>query len=226
MIAVVLVDDQSIIREGLKSILSLSDEITVAGECSSGQELIDLLKTQEIKVDIALVDISMPVMNGIELSAYLKENYPEIKVLILTSFQDTDFLYESMKNGIYGYILKSQSADAIINAIKNVATGSLAFDSHLMPQLYSRMGGEGKGDALEDDPSAINIKLRNLSLREKEIVKYVVKGQLNKEIASTLYIAEGTIKNHLFNIYRKLNVKNRAQLISLVTSNDPDMTFL
>lgn len=224
LIQVMLVDDQTLIREGLRMILSLNDEIEIIGEARNGREAID--KLEEIHPDVILMDIRMPVMDGVEATKYIKDKYPNIKVIILTTFNEDEYIFEGLKNGADGYILKDVKSDVIVEGIKTVYKGNVL----LQPEIATKIVKVIKADSINNDNSndnnhntktKIKGRFEELTPRESEIAILVAQGKGNKEISNKLYITEGTVKNHLTRIMSKLELENRTQL-ALYVNKDYD----
>lgn len=204
MIKVLIVDDQSLIREGLSMMLSLYDEIFLVGEASNGKEALDILGKSE--VDLVLMDIRMPVIDGVEATKIIKEKYPHVKVLILTTFKEDEYIFEGLINGADGYLLKDISSEELVRAIETVYKGNVL----LQPEVAKKiMGALNDKKAQKDNKKDL---LKELTKREYEIAILIGEGKSNKEISEILCITEGTVKNHITNILDKLNLKDRTQL--------------
>lgn len=212
MINVLLVDDQEIIREGLKMMLSFDDEINIVAEGSNGLEAIDL--TKKYSPDIILMDIRMPVMNGVDATLAIKDLNLDTKILILTTFNDNDYIFDSLKNGANGYLLKDASSDEIINAIKNVFKGNLLIHANIANKLTEVLGNKNSKE------TKVLPNLDILTAREREIAILISKGLNNKEICSTLFLSEGTVKNYVTKILDKLELKSRTELALLISSKN------
>ena len=207
MIKVLIVDDQSLIREGLTMMLNLYDNIFIIGEAANGEEAIKILDTQE--VDVILMDIRMPIMDGVEATKIIKEKYPNVKVLILTTFNEDEYIFEGLKNGADGYLLKDIGSEELAKGIQMVYEGNVL----LQPEVAKKM--VGAIDRRKHDNDHI---FKELTKREYEIALLVGQGKSNKEIGQTLFITEGTVKNHLTKILDKLKLRDRTQLALLVKS--------
>ncbi|HLR35071.1 MAG TPA: response regulator transcription factor [Tissierellales bacterium] len=203
MIKVLIVDDQALIREGLTMMLSLFNEIRIVCEAKNGKEAIDILSKKDI--DVILMDIRMPVMDGVEATKIIKGKYPDIKVLILTTFNEDEYIFEGLKYGADGYILKDVSSDELVEGIKTVHKGNLLLQSEVATRVV---------EAFKDSHTNIEgkSKLKTLTPREEEIALLVGEGKTNKEISTLLYITEGTVKNHITRILNKLKLRDRTQL--------------
>ncbi|ABO50625.1 two component transcriptional regulator, LuxR family [Desulforamulus reducens MI-1] len=201
-IKLLIADDHILIREGLRKILSIEPHISVVGEVTNGQQAVDYCLKNP--VDIVLMDINMPIMNGIEACRQIKKLNPNIGIIALTIHDQDEYLFELIKYGISGYVLKDIHPDQLIKTILGVAQG----ESFIPPSLTARVLAEftrlSSGDYSEK-------KHLNLTEREIEVLKQVAKGQSNKAIANALYISEKTVKNHLTNIFQKIGVADRTQ---------------
>ena len=206
MIKVLIVDDQNLIREGLAMMLSLYDTVTLVGIANNGQEAIVALEGQD--VDLILMDIRMPVMDGVEATRIIKERYPNVKVLILTTFNEDEYIFEGLKNGADGYLLKDISSEELVKAIETVYQGNIL----LQPDIAKRM----VDSIYKKDRESKKDILKNLTKREYEIALLVGEGRSNKEISNKLFITEGTVKNHITKILDKLEVRDRTQLAILI----------
>ena len=206
MIKVLIVDDQNLIREGLAMMLSLYDTVTLVGIANNGQEAIVALEGQD--VDLILMDIRMPVMDGVEATRIIKERYPKVKVLILTTFNEDEYIFEGLKNGADGYLLKDISSEELVKAIETVYQGNIL----LQPDIAKRM----VDSIYKKDRESKKDILKNLTKREYEIALLVGEGKSNKEISNKLFITEGTVKNHITKILDKLEVRDRTQLAILI----------
>ena len=199
-IRVMIAEDHSMIREGLKQLLELEKDIKVVAMCSDGK--IAFEKYQEIKPDVILMDINMPVMNGLESLRQIKAFDNEVKAVMLTIHQDREYLLKALELGALGYILKDAEASALIEAIRSVSNNQ----TYIQPIMARELVNEYKRiKSGADDPK------NSLTEREIEVLKLLAKGMLNKEIANALFISEKTVKNHISSIFRKLNVQDRTQ---------------
>lgn len=206
-ITVLIVDDHPLLRQGLKTLLELEGGITVVGQASNGSEAIRLAK--QLQPDVVLLDINMPGMNGVEVAKVLREQQPDLGILVLTIHDDETYVKEMIRSGAKGYLLKDAEPRQVVQAIKKVAAGESVYPTDLMErvmeryhQLEVRMGRLQSAAAIND---------LSLTNRELEILRYIVEGMRNKEIANALYISEKTVKNHITNLLRKLDVEDRTQ---------------
>ncbi|SHH88682.1 response regulator transcription factor [Sporanaerobacter acetigenes] len=207
MIKVMIVDDQALIREGLNMMLSLYKNIEVVGEATNGQEIIDKLESE--KVDVILMDIRMPVMDGVEATRIIKDKYPGLKILILTTFNEDEYIFRGLNYGADGYILKDVSSQELVNGIETVYKGNVLLQPEVAKKVVSGIKNNGfnKKDKLD---------FKELTPREREIACLVAEGRTNKEIGQILYITEGTVKNHITRILDKLELDSRTQLALVV----------
>ena len=201
MYKVFLVDDEALLLDSLEIILSLND-MTVAGKASDGQEALEKLSSIGGDVDIALVDLNMKGMGGIELIGILKQRYPKIKILVLTTFYDDKNITDAISGGADGYLLKDSGKDAIIGAVSQIMGGVTVLDHKVMLRLTSLMQNNSGNSVTED-----------LTEREKEICSLMAEGLSNKQIAEKLYISEGTVKNYISAIYDKTGIHDRVRLV-------------
>ena len=198
-INVLLVDDHCLVRQGIKQILELEKDLFVIGQANNGEEAI--VQVQELKPDIVLLDINMPKLNGIHTLRRLKGIDSEIKVIMLTFYEDSEYLFEALNLGANGYILKDAESDSLIKAIRDVYHG----DSYVHPSIAASLV-KGSNDRYINEKT--NTKLTK---REYEVLTLIAEGLNNREIANNLYISEKTVKNHVSNIFKKINVNDRTQ---------------
>lgn len=206
MIKVLIVDDQSLIREGLVMMLSLYDTVTIVGQANNGQEAIEALEGGDI--DLILMDIRMPVMDGVEATKIIKQKYPNVRVLILTTFNEDEYIFEGLKNGADGYLLKDISSEELVKAIETVFQGNMLLQPDIAKKMINSIYKKDEG--LNED------NLKNLTKREYEVALLVGEGKSNKEISNKLFITEGTVKNHITKILDKLELRDRTQLAVLI----------
>ena len=201
MIKLLLVDDQIIFRQGLSSLLSLEDDLEVVGEASHGKEAIALAATQQ--PDVILMDVRMPVCNGVEATEEIHARYPWIRILVFTTFDDDEYVFQSLQAGALGYLLKSTSAQEVAEAIRNLHRGYSQLGPTIAPKVFSNINADT--EAKKTDYHG------QFSERELDILKQLGQGKRNREIAKNLNLTEGTIKNHLTNIFCQLDVRDRTQ---------------
>lgn len=205
MIKIIIVDDHEIVVEGLISLIKENEGITVVGEANNGKDVIPLL--QNNKIDVAVLDINMPEMDGIELTRYIRSHFPDIKVLILTMYKDVKFIRRVLEVGAHGYILKNKGKEELVTAIHSVyETGGYI--------------GEDVKNALITSMRSTNIQGEvRLTKREKEILKYIASGLSTPEIAKKVSRAQSTINSHRKNLIEKTGVKNSKELIIYARDN-------
>ena len=203
LIRVLIVDDQALFREGLRTLLSVQTDFEVVGEASNGEEAIRL--AVQTRPTVVLMDVRMPVMNGVAATERLKSVLPESRVIILTTFYEDEFIFDGLKAGAVGYMLKDVSSEKLSEAIRAAARG----DYFLLPSITAKVVAEFSRLAKAALP--VQGIPNPLSGREIEILGLVSEGLSNREIADRLVISEGTVKNHLTNILSKLDARDRMQ---------------
>ncbi|MBP3609760.1 MAG: response regulator transcription factor [Lachnospiraceae bacterium] len=202
---VLLVDDEPLLLESLEIILTMN-QMEIAGMAHDGFEALELLS--RYFCDLALVDLNMKGMGGIELIARMKQDYPDVKILVLTTFYDDKNITQAIANGADGYLLKDSGKDAILGAISQIISGRNVIDNKVMQRLAAIMSGSTVTGSSSD-----NLLLAGMTEREKEICSLLAEGLTNKQIAETLYISEGTVKNYISSIYDKTGIHDRGKLI-------------
>ena len=200
MIRILLVDDQGIVREGLSSLLQTQPDLEVVGEAENGQVAVE--KAIALQPDVVLMDIRMPIMDGIAAIRTLQAQAPAIKILVLTTFDEDEYIIQAMNYGAQGYLLKDTPSAELAQAIRSVNQGY----THIGPGLFA------KAMANPTPKNLVTIvELERLTQREKEVLQLIATGYSNKEIAAELYITERTVKNHVNSILRSLNLRDRTQ---------------
>ncbi|MCX7923621.1 MAG: response regulator transcription factor [Clostridia bacterium] len=216
-IKVMIVDDQRLMREGLRTILDLEKDLKVVCLAENGQDALD--KIDKSRPDVVLMDIRMPVMNGVECTGIIKKRYPNIKVLILTTFDDDEYIIDGLKNGAEGYLLKDLPSEKLIGSIRDIYNGSSIMQSEIAAKVISHITGQ---KVVHHEPVHETNEYEGvdqLTEREKEVLKLVAKGMSNKEIANTIFISEGTVKNYISNIYDKIGINERSKLVLYAIEN-------
>ncbi len=203
-VRVLIADDQELFREGLCTLLSVQPDLQVVGEARNGEEALRLAAT--LKPDVILMDLRMPLLNGIAATRRLKNTQPESKVIVLTTFDDDEEVFEGLRAGAVGYLLKDVSSEKLVEAIRAVAHG----ESFLQPSIASKVIAEF-ARLSPHPPSEAQALVEPLSERELDILRLLSQGASNKEIANRLIITVGTVKNHVTNILAKLGVRDRTQ---------------
>lgn len=207
-VKILVVDDHTIVREGTAKMLELTPEFKVVGQAASAREGLDQVRA--LQPEIVLMDIKMPGINGIEATRLIKAEFPEVEVIILSMYDEEEYVVEAVKAGATGYLLKDSSQEDLVRAIRIVHSGG----SLIQPGLARKVLKEFAHLARENVGQAKPTLLRELSDREVEVLQYVAEGQSNKEIADHLMISEKTVKAHLRSIFRKLEVGDRAQAVA------------
>lgn len=202
MINVLIADDHSLLRQGLKQILELEHDIAVIAQASNGNEAVQY--AEEFRPDVILMDINMPGLNGLQAIAEIKKRKLSSKIIVLTIHEDREYLFKTLRMGAEGYVLKDAEPAVLIEAIRNVNAGQ----SYMQPNMTMELVKEFNRVTMHEKERHEN---NNLTCREIEVLELIAEGMINKEIAGKLYISEKTVKNHVSNIFKKLNVSDRTQ---------------
>lgn len=205
-IRVLVVDDQTIVRDGIVGLLRLSDRVDVVGSASDGREALEALEIE--RPDVILLDLRMPVLDGIAVLHELRRRDDPPPCLVLTTFQDDEQVLESLRAGARGYLLKDVSLDDLVAAVETVAAGGSMVSSSVTQRLLDRLGSP----AATETPSDLPVHIE-LTPREREVLRMLVGGFSNKEIASAMHLAPGTIKNHVSTVLAKLGVRDRTRAV-------------
>ena len=212
MIRIVLVDDQTIIRQGLKSLLESQADFQIVGEAENGKMAIALvteLYDTPQQPDLILMDVRMPVMDGVSATQKLLDRFDSLSILVLSTFDDDEYITKAMRYGAKGYLLKDTPLEEIADAIRATTKGYTS----LGPGLFQKFISQSQSNTQEELPPAI----KSLSPREKEVLSLIAKGANNKEIAAELYISERTVKAHITSILSQLNLRDRTQAAILAS---------
>ncbi|MBN2220647.1 MAG: response regulator transcription factor [Vallitaleaceae bacterium] len=207
MVKVLIADDQELIRHSLTMILKNEPNIEVTDAVEDGKSVIASIRRN--KPDVILMDIRMPIMDGVQCTKIIKEHDPSIKIIILTSFDDDEYILSALRDGASGYLLKGISVAELVEAIHKVHSGSAMINPNITQkfiELYSEMAKNSL--AVQVEKKSIN----DLTDYEWNVIRYVAKGLSNKEIAAKLNLSEGTVRNYLSNVLNKLNLRDRTQL--------------
>ena len=204
-IRVLLVDDQALFREGLETLLSVHKDIKVVGQASNGQEALEVAAT--VRPDVVLMDVRMPVLNGVGATRRLKKALPQCRVIVLTTFDDDEYVFDALRAGAVGYLLKDVASAGLVEAIRATARG----ESILQPSVAAKVITEFTRVSSMLPSAQMEPLIEPLSERESEILALIATGASNREIADQLFIAEGTVKNHVTHILGKLGVRDRTQ---------------
>lgn len=207
MIKMIIADDQAIVREGLSLVLGFDDEIEIVCEAKNGQEVLDYLKNNAC--DMVLMDIKMPVMDGVEATKLVHQQYPQVKILILTTFNDYEYIFQALKNGANGYLLKDTDSKELITDIKKVHNNESIIGSQISNSLVAGLQNNSQQDMIN-----------SLTARELEIARAIADGKSNKEISTILFLSEGTVKNYVTNIFEKLQLSNRTEVALFMKKYD------
>jgi DNA-binding NarL/FixJ family response regulator len=204
-IRVLLVDDQALFREGLETLLSIHKDIQVVGQASNGQEAVEV--AAKVQPDVVLMDVRMPVLDGVRATRLLKKALPQCRVIVLTTFDDDEYIFDALRTGAVGYLLKDVPSTRLVEAIRATARG----ESILEPSVAAKVIAEFTRVSSMVPSAQMEQLVEPLSERELEILALIARGASNKEIANQLFIAEGTVKNHVTHILGKLGVRDRTQ---------------
>ncbi|BBD60502.1 two-component response regulator [Nostoc sp. HK-01] len=204
MIRVLLVDDQNLIRQGLKELLKLEPDLEIVGEAENGAVAVDLVA--KLQPDVVLMDIRMPIMDGVAATQEIHQNFGNIKILVLTTFDDDEYVSAALQHGAMGYLLKDTPSEELAAAIRAVHKGYTQLGPGIVKKLLNQFPS---GSSTPSEP--VPPSLTELTPREKEVLKLIATGASNREIAQELYISEGTVKNHVTNILNRLSLRDRTQ---------------
>ena len=208
-IRILIADDHQLLREGIRNFLSLEPDFEIIGEAANGEEAI--AQTIELRPDVLLLDINMPKASGIEVASRLKESCPEVRILALTIHDDQNYMMNMIQSGAAGYLLKDVEPSMMVQAVRRVYAGESYVEPSLTKKLFQ---GITNREEKKVAPAAPGITEGDrLSAREIEVLRLIGKGMSNAEIARTLYLSEKTVKNHLTNIFRKIDVTDRTQAV-------------
>ncbi|HVM72117.1 MAG TPA: response regulator transcription factor [Anaerolineales bacterium] len=214
MIRVLLVDDQTLIRQGIRLLLEIEPDIQVVGQAADGRAALE--RVEALHPDVVLMDVRMPEMDGVTATRSLSANHPEVKVIILTTFEDDETVFEGLKAGARGYLLKDISSEEMAQAVRKVAAGEALIQSRLTAKVlaeFSRLAsatGRGASAKAAAGTAALPVPLTE---RELEVLQALTHGLSNREIADSLVITEGTVKNHVSSLIDKLGVRDRTQAV-------------
>ena len=203
-ITILLVDDQPLFREGLRTLLSVQPDLKVVGEAGDGEEAIKLCRT--LKPVVVLMDLQMPVLDGVEATRRLHHEQPDSRVIVLTTFDDDEMVFDGLRAGALGYLLKDAPSEKLAEAIRAAARG----ESFLQPSIAAKVVAEFARLTTKRSPPTQAL-IEPLSDREQEILVLIATGATNREIGNQLFLAEGTVKNHVTNVLGKLGVRDRTQ---------------
>lgn len=214
MIKVLLVEDHKILREGLRAALSGNKEIKVIGECEDGNQVLEFLEKNDI--DVILMDIKMPIMNGIDTTQLVIEKYPTVKIIALSMYNEEAYIMKIFKAGASGYVLKNTSISEMIDGIKKVYAGEIFYSLEVANIMVSKYMNK----TIKAKTKNTSITIDDLTKREKEIIKLISNEYTNQEIADKLFISARTVDTHRRNLLQKLGVKNTAGLVKFAMQNE------
>ena len=203
-IKVIIADDHSLVRQGLRRYLEMAGDIDVVGEAANGFEVLKLMENGSGEPDVALLDIRMPEMDGLEAAREIRDRFPGVGVIMLTAYDDRQFVVEAVRAGARGYVLKARDAEHLIQTVRLVAGGNMVIDPQLVVALAEELT-----DAKERDRKA-----ETLTAREVEVLQLLAFGHTNKDIAEQLYISPDTVKTHLEHIFEKLGTSDRTAAVA------------
>jgi DNA-binding NarL/FixJ family response regulator len=211
MIQVLLVDDQQLVRQGIRLLLEIEPDIRVVGQAANGCEALE--QAAALHPQVVLMDVRMPRMDGVTATRELHARFPEVGVIILTTFEDDEFVFEGLKAGARGYLLKDISSEEMAEAVRRVAAGQALIQPSLTRKVlaeFSRLAAAAAAPAASNPPFPLS---EPLTERESEVLRALARGLSNREIAAQLWITEGTVKNHVSNLFAKLEVRDRTQAV-------------
>ncbi len=206
MIRILLVDDQTLVRQGIQTLLDLEEDLTVVGAAANGQQALAMV--EQMQPDVVLMDVRMPVMDGVAATREITKRWPHIGVIILTTFDDDEYVIEGLKAGARGYMLKDADSSEIVEAVRIVARGEALIQPRITRKVLAEFTRLAGGRASATPPLA-----EPLTEREMDVLRGIATGQSNREIADQLCISEGTVKNHVSSLLAKLAVRDRTQAI-------------
>lgn len=204
MIRILICDDQAIAREGLQMILSTAPDMKVVGVTQDGQEALDLLPTAQ--PDVVLMDLKMPRLNGVQATRAIRSGFPSVRILVLTTYDADEWVFDAVRSGANGYLLKDTPPSELLAAIRNTATGQTPVDPQVAGKIFT-------GFAQQSPPPLANRLLEELTDREIEVLRLIANGKSNAEIGQQVHLSEGTVRNYISTLFAKLNVNDRTQAV-------------
>ncbi|WP_151523909.1 response regulator [Serinicoccus kebangsaanensis] len=204
-----LVDDQPLLLQGFSMILSTEPDVRVVGQAENGQQAVDAIP--ELRPDVVLMDVQMPVLDGIEATRRIVTEHPEVKVVILTTFDRDDYLFDALQAGASGFLLKNADADDLVDAVRAAAEGHALLAPEVTMRVISRMASAGASPSPTETPTTD--ALPQLTEREREVLRMMARGLSNAEIAAEAFVSEATVKTHVSNVLAKLGVRDRVQAV-------------
>jgi len=215
-IKIVIADDHALLRQGIRNVLELEDDLQVIGEAGDGEEAVK--KAAQLVPDILLLDINMPKINGLEVIKQVIAQQPKVRIIVLTMHDDKNYVIEVIKAGAVGYLLKDIEPGMLVKAIRTVYEGESFIYPCLAKKLFSEINRQHVRK-LEEAKVIERTKDERLSYRETEVLEMVCKGMSNQDVAKHLFLSEKTVKNHLTNIFRKIGVTDRTQAVLYAIKN-------
>lgn len=212
MIKVVICDDQAIIRDGLEMLLKLEHDIEVVGLAQDGAEAVELAATHI--PDLILMDLKMPGLNGVEATRRIRTQHPDMKLLVLTTYDDDEWLFDAIRAGASGYLLKDTPREKVIEAVRGTVNGQAFVDPAVAGKLLQQAASQQVKPATQIT--------QNLTSREEDVLRLMARGLSNSEIAAQLYLSEGTVRNHVSAIFTKLDVSDRTQAVIIAIRHGLD----
>ena len=209
MVRILLVEDQEIVRRGLRLLLATQSDMEIVGEAENGQQAIDQMLTLGSKKqspDVVLMDIKMPIMDGVAATQAIMQQFPDTKIVVLTTFEDNQYVTQALRYGAKGYLLKDTPLEELANVIRSIVRGYTQFGPGILEKIIA-------DQSTITPPSSQDLPqgFESLTPKEKEVLRLVAQGANNKEIAASLFLSEGTVRNHISNILGRLNVRDRTQ---------------
>lgn len=211
MIRLLLVDDQTLVRQGIQTLMELEDDFEVIGLANNGREALAMV--EQLRPDVVLMDVRMPVMDGVAATREICQRFPETQIIILTTFDDDEYVFEGLRAGARGYLLKDVNSDELANAVRTVAAGQALIQPSIASKVVAEFARMGSTANRLKPSSPPEMPLEHLTERELEVLRALAAGLSNKEIAEKLVITEGTVKNHVSNLLNKLDVRDRTQAV-------------
>ncbi|MDF2720984.1 MAG: two component transcriptional regulator, LuxR family [Paenibacillus sp.] len=214
MIRVVIADDQTLMRDGLQTIIDLQHDMEAVGTAEDGEQACELVRA--LRPDLVLMDIRMPKRNGIESTKLIKKECPDTAVLILTTFDEDEYIIDALTSGAVGYLLKDLPAHKIVESIRDAVKGQLMMPASVAAKLAARLAFLSGAPADVLDPSRLHHEGIRFTEREKKLILLMLEGHSNREIAGILFMSEGTVKNYISVIYQKIGTNDRAKALLLL----------
>lgn len=207
-IKLIIVDDHKVVRAGIRLLFQTDKEVNIVGETENGEKAIELVK--KLHPDVVITDVSMPNMSGIQLTKKLKEEHPNVKVLIISMHNDDDYIIDALEAGAMGYVTKDSNDDEIINAVHSISNDKMYYGSSISDVFAKKILNQNKSAS----------EIEKLTERELEVLELIVLGMSNKEIANKLFVSKRTVDNHRTNCMRKISANNTADIVRIAYQNN------